>query len=98
MVGCVAALASILRLYALYNYTVTEDAGYDGIFVSALDHAHYHRLLTNTISDPPSFSNRSKRCHDVCLRPSLPSTLCEAFLVVLLRPVKPNYRRVSHIQ
>ncbi|CAN9080660.1 unnamed protein product [Alternaria alternata] len=36
MVGCIAALASILRLYALYNYTVTEDAGYDGIFVSLL--------------------------------------------------------------
>ena len=36
MVGCIAALASILRLNALYNYTVTEDAGYDGIFVSLL--------------------------------------------------------------
>jgi hypothetical protein len=36
MVGCIAALASILRLYAIYNYTVTEDAGYDGIFVSLL--------------------------------------------------------------
>ncbi|RYN46750.1 hypothetical protein AA0118_g12417 [Alternaria tenuissima] len=36
MVGCVAALASILRLYALYNYTVTEDAGYDGIFILLL--------------------------------------------------------------
>jgi hypothetical protein len=33
MVGGVAVLASIVRLYALWVYTTTKDVAYDAIFV-----------------------------------------------------------------
>lgn len=34
MVGGIAVIASIIRLYALWVYTVTKDVSYDAIFVS----------------------------------------------------------------
>ena len=34
MVGGIAVIASIIRLYALWVYTVTKDVAYDAIFVS----------------------------------------------------------------
>jgi hypothetical protein len=34
MVGGVAVIASIVRLYALWVYTTTKDVSYDAIFVS----------------------------------------------------------------
>lgn len=34
MVGGVAVIASIVRLYALWVYTTTVDVAYDAIFVS----------------------------------------------------------------
>ena len=34
MVGGIAVIASIVRLYALYVYTTTKDVAYDAIFVS----------------------------------------------------------------
>lgn len=34
MVGGVAVIASIVRLYALWVYTTTKDVAYDAIFVS----------------------------------------------------------------
>jgi hypothetical protein len=33
MVGGIAVIASIVRLYALYVYTTTKDVAYDAIFV-----------------------------------------------------------------
>jgi hypothetical protein len=33
MVGSIAVIASIVRLYALWVYTTTKDAAYDAIFV-----------------------------------------------------------------
>lgn len=34
MVGGIAVIASIVRLYALWVYTTTKDIAYDAIFVS----------------------------------------------------------------
>ena len=34
MVGGIAVIASIVRLYALWIYTVTNDVSYDAIYVS----------------------------------------------------------------
>jgi hypothetical protein len=34
MVGGIAVIASIVRLYALWVYTTTKDVAYDAIFVS----------------------------------------------------------------
>jgi hypothetical protein len=36
MVGGIAVIASIVRLYALYVYTTTKDVAYDAIFVRTL--------------------------------------------------------------
>lgn len=46
MVGGVAVLASIVRLYALWVYTTTRDVAYDAIFVS-FPRARWNRVLTH---------------------------------------------------
>lgn len=67
-------IASIVRLYALWVYAVTDDPPYDDIFVSAnlvetmliLDRA-------NTQKDPFTLPDRSERSYHIRLRSS-PST------------------------
>lgn len=39
MVGGIAVIASIIRLYALYVYTTTKDVAYDAIYVRRMRNA-----------------------------------------------------------
>lgn len=71
MVGGVAVIASIVRLYALYVYAVTDDPPYDDVFVST-DPVEIVTILANAnnAADPLALSDRSKRSHHLCFRPS----------------------------
>jgi hypothetical protein len=74
MVGGVAVIASIVRLYALWVYAVTDDPPYDDVFVSA-DRFELSSILdrANNAKDPLAVPNRSERSHHISLRSS-PST------------------------
>lgn len=50
MVGGIAVIASIIRLYALWVYTITKDVSYDAIFVScSLIVGEVRKLITMQI-------------------------------------------------
>jgi hypothetical protein len=57
MVGGIAVIASIVRLYALWVYTTTKDVAYDAIFVSKAQ-----KILimgrTNVLVDSFAIANR----------------------------------------
>jgi hypothetical protein len=44
MVGGIAIIASIIRLFALWVYTNTKDVAYDAIFVSLRSFVHSLRV------------------------------------------------------
>jgi hypothetical protein len=97
MVGGIAVIASIMRIYALYIFAVSDDIEYDDIFVSPIHRVFFRgaRQLTNNTLDPSSLTNRSKRRYDVRLRPSLPTSLREV-LLLLLWPFESDTRRVPN--
>jgi hypothetical protein len=57
MVGGVAVLASIVRLYALWVYSTTKDVAYDAIFVSHLLLEKQTRRNANMWADPPTIAD-----------------------------------------
>lgn len=90
MVGGVAVIASIVRLYALYVYAVTDDPPYDDIFVST-DPVATVTIMTNTndATDPLALANRSERSHHICFRPRAPTSSYQGIRILIPQFIRP---------
>jgi len=96
MVGGVAVIASIVRLYALYVYAVTDDPPYDDVFVSTnpVETLMIHND-TNAATDPLALANRSERSHHICFRPSAPTSSYQSIRILgsqFIRPISSVLR------
>lgn len=90
LVGGVAVIASIVRLYALWVYAVTDDPPYDDVFVSSKS-AENMNILDYAYSqiDPLAFPNRSKCSHNICLRTRPPPPPQQSLRLVFPQPLRP---------
>jgi hypothetical protein len=91
MVGGIAVIASIVRLYALWVYTTTKDVSYDAIYVSK--NKGTKEIMTNMFIDPSPLTNRSQRSHYLRIGSSIASIIQQDFLVIV-QPVESVWRRV----
>ena len=84
MVGGVAVIASIVRLYALYVYAVTDDPPYDDVFVSTkpVETLMIHNY-TKAATDPLTLANRSERSHHICFRPRAPTSSYQGIRILI---------------
>jgi len=90
MVGGVAVIASIVRLYALYVYAVTDDPPYDDVFVSTeeVETLTVHNEA-NAATDPLALANRSERSHHISFRPSAPTSSYQSLHILIPRLIRP---------
>ena len=87
LVGGIAVLASIVRLYALWVYTVTDDVSYDAIYVCE-DSPLSSCQTTDGYADSSSIANRSQRSHHFSLCSRTTAVVSQDLLHIVVQSIE----------